>query len=94
MLLVQKTTHALTTLLVFTAQIAVAETCYAPERPFVPTDPEAAKEYADIIKQDFETYISDVQAYFRCLEYERGRAFTEAQEVSQEYGKFVERIGH
>jgi len=75
------------------ASMVQAETCYAPERPFVPADPEAAKEYADIIMQDFEIYISDVQAYFRCLEVERGRAFTEAQEVSQEYGKFVQRIG-
>ena len=56
-----------------------AGTCYAPDRPFVPADPDTAKEYADLIKRDFETYINDVQAYFRCLEIERGRAFTEAQ---------------
>ena len=93
MRLIKKTTYALTTLFVLIATMAHAETCYAPERPFVPADPDAAREYAELIRQDFETYISDVQAYFRCLEVERGRAFTEAQEVSQEYGKFVQRVG-
>ncbi len=67
-----------------------AETCLAPARPFVPNDPASAKEYEDLIRQDFENYISDVQDYFRCMEEERTRVFTEAQEVSQEYGRFVQ----
>jgi hypothetical protein len=93
LLLTKKRTYALTTLFVLMASMALAETCYAPERPFVPSDPIAAKEYADLIRRDFETYISDVQSYFRCLEVERGRAFTEAQEVSQEYGRFIQSVG-
>ena len=64
----------------------------APPRPFVPSDPDAAREYADLIRGDFETYISEVQNYFRCMEGERARAFEEAQEVSQEYGSFVQLI--
>jgi len=71
---------------------AQAETCLAPARPFVPNDPAAAREYADLIRKDFEDYISDVQDYFRCMEGERSRAFTEAQEVSQEYGQFIQLI--
>jgi len=68
---------------------AGAETCLAPLRPFVPSDPAAAREYADIIRRDFELYIDDIQNYFRCLETERARAFEEAREVSQEYGAFL-----
>ncbi|MFV1630805.1 hypothetical protein VWY41_01635 [Phaeobacter sp. JH20_18] len=75
---------------IFIASGAQAETCLAPSRPFVPSDPQAAREYEDLIRQDFEDYITNVQDYFRCMEGERARAFTEAQEVSQEYGRFVE----
>jgi hypothetical protein len=69
---------------------AGAETCLAPIPPFVPNDPQAAQEYADIIRQDFEYYITDIQHYFRCLDTERARAFEEAREVSQEYGRFLQ----
>lgn len=68
---------------------AVAETCLAPPRPFVPSDTQSAREYADIIRNDFELYIRDIQSYFRCLEEERARAFEEAREVSEEYGRFL-----
>lgn len=73
---------------------AGAETCLAPHRPYVPSDPAAAREYADIIRRDFELYIEDIQTYFRCLEAERARALEEAREVSEEYGAFLVRIGH
>lgn len=70
-----------------------AQTCYAPERPFVPTDPDDIREYRDLIRSDFELYINDIQAYFRCLEEERARAFEEAREVSEEYGRFLQAVG-
>lgn len=44
--------------------------------------------YADLLRADFETYIADVQVYFRCLDAERARAFTEARNVSEDYGRF------
>lgn len=69
---------------------AHGQTCYAPERPFVPTVPQDVNEYRDLIGRDFENYIADIQSYFRCLEEERVRAFEEAREVSQEYGRFLE----
>ncbi|MEL6284799.1 MAG: hypothetical protein AAFQ18_01190 [Pseudomonadota bacterium] len=75
------------------ARPVIAESCLAPIRPFLPSDPAAAREYADLIRRDFELYIEDIQAYFRCLEAERARAFEEAREVSEEYGAFLERIG-
>ena len=46
------------------------------------------RNYAELIRADFEAYIADVQIYFRCLDAERTRAFIEAQEVSEEYGRF------
>lgn len=73
--------------------LAHAETCLSPPRPFVPSDLAAAKEYGDLIQQDFETYIDEIQDYFRCLDDERARAFEEAREVSQEYGAFLGLIG-
>jgi hypothetical protein len=48
--------------------------------------------YADLIRGDFEAYIADVQEYFRCLDDERARAFVEAGEVSEEYGRFIEAL--
>ena len=71
----------------------VAESCLAPPRPFVPSDSEAARDYADLIRGDFETYIQDIQSYFRCLDSERARAFEEAREVSEEYGRFLQLVG-
>ena len=59
------------------AQMAQAQTCYAPERPFVPTDPQDLLEFRDLISNDFETYIANIQGYFRCLDEERSRAFEE-----------------
>lgn len=64
--------------------------CWPPAPPFVPSDPVAAKDYADLIKRDFEAYFDDVGVYFRCLEQERARIFEEAREVSQSYGQFLE----
>ncbi|MCY4336238.1 MAG: hypothetical protein OXC60_16405 [Litoreibacter sp.] len=79
-------------LIVFPAG-AVAQTCYAPPRPFVPTDPQDVQEYRDLTGRDFETYKADIQAYFRCFEEERARAFEEAREVSEEYGRFLQIAG-
>ena len=77
---------------VFRGSQAHATTCLAPPRPFVPSDLAKAREFADIIQKDFETYIAEIQRYFLCLDEERARAFSEAQEVSQEYGRFLESV--
>jgi len=70
-----------------------AESCLAPPRPFLPNDSQAARDYADIIRRDFEDYIQDIQSYFRCLDEERARAFEEAREVSEDYGRFLQSVG-
>ncbi len=70
------------------AQAAVAAPCIAPERPFLPQSREDMRRYADLLRADFETYIAEVQTYFRCLDEERARAFVEAREVVEQYGQF------
>ena len=71
----------------------LAESCFAPSRPFLPSDSQAARDYSDIIRGDFEDYIQDIQSYFRCLDSERARAFEEAREVSEDYGRFLQLVG-
>ena len=80
-------------LLICVSGPVLAESCFAPSRPFLPSDSQAARDYADIIRGDFEDYIQDIQSYFRCLDGERARAFEEAREVSEEYGRFLQLVG-
>jgi len=80
-------------LLTSMASPAFGEGCLAPQRPYIPSDSRSAREYADLIRSDFELYIRDAQGYFRCLEEERERAFEEAREVSEEYGRFLDAVG-
>lgn len=70
------------------AQAAMAAPCIAPERPFLPQSREDMRRYAVLLRADFETYIAEVQTYFRCLDEERARAFVEAREVVEQYGQF------
>jgi hypothetical protein len=70
-----------------------AQTCLAPARPFLPNDSTYTREYADILRRDFYLYIADIEAYFRCLDEERARAFDEARQVSQDYARFLQMVG-
>lgn len=67
--------------------------CFPPVRPFVPSDPHDVQAYADLIRQDFEKYIADFEAYLRCLDAERARVFIEGQEVVAAYGRFQDLVG-
>lgn len=69
-----------------------AQTCLAPARPFLPNDSSNVRDYADILRRDFDLYIADIEAYFRCLDEERARAFKEAQEVSEDYARFLKMV--
>lgn len=69
-----------------------ASACVSPVRPFLPASREDMRAYADLIREDFETYIVDVQQYFRCLDEERARTFAEASKVSEDYGRFLDAI--
>jgi len=69
-----------------------AAACTPPERPFLPQSRQDMWIYSDLIRADFEIYIAEVQDYFRCLDEERARAFIEAREVSEDYGRFVDSV--
>lgn len=71
-----------------------AAPCEAPVRPFFPSDAQAARDYADLIRRDFDLYAQVVQAYLRCLDEERGRAFDEARDVSDAYREFLRALGN
>ena len=77
-------------LLLGSIPVAAAADCLPPERPFLPQSQEDMRAYADLLRSDFEGYIADIQEYFRCLDAERQRAFHEAREVSDDYGRLVE----
>lgn len=66
--------------------------CLAPTRPYVPSDPVAAVAYADLIKADFEAYFREAQEYFRCVDEERARIFTQAGAASESYAKFLREV--
>jgi len=82
-------TMTLMLLITLFAAAGPAHACTPPERPFLPTSRADLHAYADLIRGDFEHYVADVQDYFRCLDEERARAFVEAREVSEEYGRFL-----
>lgn len=84
----------ITLVLLITMLVAAstAHACTPPERPFLPASREDMRAYADLIRGDFEAYIADGQDYFRCLDEERARAFVEAREVSEEYGRFLDAL--
>ncbi|VDC34021.1 hypothetical protein [Pseudogemmobacter humi] len=77
-----------------TAVIAIVATgagaCTAPERPWLPTDPNDMREFVDLLQGDYERYWTDVEGYIRCLDAERARVFEEARDVSNEYGRFLD----
>ena len=67
-----------------------AQGCMAPAAPFMPADPADIRAYAVLLRQDFEVYFTDAQAYFRCLEQERRAVFDEVQQVTQAYAQMIE----
>ena len=80
-----------TSFLVCLAASAV-NACTPPARPFLPQAREDMHIYRDLIRGDFETYIAEVQDYFRCIDEERARAFSEAREVTEDYGRFIDAL--
>ena len=68
------------------------DACTPPDRPFLPQAREDMRIYKDLIREDFEGYIAQVQDYFRCIDEERARAFSEAREVTEDYGRFIDAL--
>ncbi|SFR57201.1 hypothetical protein SAMN04488002_3327 [Litoreibacter janthinus] len=66
MVLLKQTWLALAVLSRGSASIAVS--CLPPAPPWMPTDPDDVRAYADLMRRDAEVYFADVERYFRCLD--------------------------
>ena len=67
--------------------------CVRPERPFLPQSQDDMRTYADLIRGDFEAYIADVQDYFRCVDEERARVFSDQSQSGSAEGRTRRGIG-
>lgn len=68
------------------------EVCIPLTRPLQHSDEHLMWEFADLLRDEFERYLSEVTAYFSCLDAERDRAWREAAEVTRQYGMFLETL--
>ncbi|WP_297753601.1 hypothetical protein [uncultured Shimia sp.] len=69
---------------------AISGTCLPPSPPWMPTNADDVRAYADLLKRDAETYFTDVERYFRCLDQQRREVFEQAREVSGDYSRVLE----
>ena len=84
--------RALLTMILAALAAGRVDACTPPERPFLPQAQQDMRIYSDLIREDFESYIAQVQDYFRCNDEERARAFVEAREVTEDYGRFIDAL--
>jgi hypothetical protein len=68
----------------------IAGSCLPPVPPWIPTDPDDVRPYADLLRRDAETYFTDVEQYFRCQDQERGEVFVQARKFSEAYARLLE----
>jgi hypothetical protein len=83
---------ALLTMILAALAAGPLDACTPPERPFLPQARQDMRIYSDLIREDFESYIAQVQDYFHCIDEERARAFVEAREVTEDYGRFIDAL--
>jgi hypothetical protein len=66
--------------------------CLPLSPPLLPSDARLMREFAELLRDEFEQYLSEVTGYFRCIDDERARAWREAAEVTAQYGAFLEAL--
>ena len=69
-----------------------AEPCLPLIPPDLPRDAGLMREFEELLRAEFELYLSEVTLYFRCIDAERDRAWREAAEVTAQYGAFLEAL--
>ncbi|WP_170349212.1 hypothetical protein [Ruegeria atlantica] len=69
---------------------AIAGTCLPPAPPWMPNTASDVRVYADLLRRDAETYFTDVERYFRCLNQQRREVFEQARVVSGDYVRVLE----
>lgn len=50
----------------------------------MPTNTDEVQEYADLLRREAETYFTDVERYFRCLDQQRREVFDQARVASED----------
>ncbi len=68
---------------------AIAGSCLPPAPPWMPTDADDVRAYADLLRRDAETYFTDVERYFRCLDQQRREVFEQAKEFTESYARIA-----
>ncbi len=69
---------------------AIAGTCLPPTPPWMPTNTDDVRAYADLLRRDAETYFTDVERYFRCLDQERREVFEQVRDFTEDYARVLE----
>jgi hypothetical protein len=69
---------------------AIAGSCLPPAPPWMPTNADDVRAYADLLRRDAETYFTDVERYFRCLDQQRREVFEQARGASEDYARVLE----
>ncbi len=69
---------------------AIAGTCLPPTPPLMPTNADDVWAYADLLRRDAETYFTNVERYFRCLDQQRREVFEQARAASEDYARVME----
>ncbi|WP_412553506.1 hypothetical protein [Shimia sp. MIT1388] len=69
---------------------AIAGSCLPPAPPWMPTNADDVRDYADLLRRDAETYFADVERYFRCLDQQRREVFDQARVASEDYARVLE----
>ena len=69
---------------------AIAGSCLPPVPPWMPTNPDDVREYADLLRRDAEAYFTDVERYFRCLDQQRREVFEQARGASEDYARVLD----
>lgn len=71
-------------------QFTPPETCLEPFKPAVAFFVETGTE--DELRQEFELYFREVDAYLNCLNAESSRVHQEAQQAANEYRRVLDRV--
>ena len=56
----------------------------------MPTNADDVRAYADLLRRDAETYFTDVERYFCCLDQQMREGFEQARVVSGDYARVLE----
>lgn len=69
---------------------SIAGSCLPPVPPWMPTNVHDVQAYADLLQRDAETYFTDVERYFRCLDQERREVFEQVRDFTEDYARVLE----